>query len=245
MVYKRNSVADYPRSPTGIGLDKPIGGINPGRQNSPRNSATIAVVPRRILKMRRIWIYIIGIALVAAAVVGVMIAKENSQDHTDKTGGSAANTAAIDRSSAFPERKACSIFTLADAKQVLGNSAKGGNNSTTNSSSGDLAVSTCDYVQDTGSNAPVLAGKSASLLVRAPSSGAGITSNQNQFGYLKPADSQPVNGYGDNAYWNPQHGQLNILKNNTWYILSNGAAAPASRSLAQAEQLADLLIAKM
>jgi hypothetical protein len=199
----------------------------------------------KFLKMRRIWIYIIGVVLVAAAVAGILIARESSQDHSDKNGSSAGNTAAIDHSSAFPQPKACNIFTLADAKQILGDNAKGGDNSTTNSSSEDLAVSTCNYVQSAGSDTPVSARKSASLLVRAPKSGAGVTSNQNQFGHLKPADAQPLSGYGDNAYWDPQYGQLNILKNNTWYILSNGAAAPASRSLAQAQQLADLLIDRM
>lgn len=194
--------------------------------------------------MKRIWIYVIGGVLVIAAIAGIIIAMASSRNHNDKN--KATNTpATADHSTAFPQKKACSIFTLADAKQVLGGSAKGGDNPIMDSASSDLEASVCNYSQDSGSNAPVSAGKSASLLVRAPKTGAGTTSNQNQFGYLKPADSQPVAGYGDNAYWDPQYGQLNILKNNTWYILSNGPVTPSVRTLDQAKQLADILISKM
>jgi hypothetical protein len=189
--------------------------------------------------MRRFWAYVIGAVLVVAAVAGVLVARHNSQDHTDKT-----ISTAINHSTAFPSIKACNIFTLADAKQVLGDTAKGGA-SGTNTGSSDLEVSTCSYSQSSGTSAPVSATKSASLLVRAPKTGAGTTSNQNQFGTLKPADSQPVAGYGDNAYWDPQFGQLNILKNNAWYILSNGPITPVDRTLDQAKLLADLLISKM
>jgi hypothetical protein len=192
--------------------------------------------------MKRSWIYIIGAALVILAAVAIFVAMDNSQDHSDKTASKSTTTA--DHSTAFPQRKACTIFTLADAKQVLGDSAKGGE-AANSTSSDDLDVSTCNYTQDSGSNVPVSTNKSASLLVRAPKSGAGTTSNQAQFGYLKPADSQQVAGYGDNAYWDHQYGQLNILKNNTWYILSNGPITPADRTLDQAKQLADILIDKM
>jgi hypothetical protein len=191
--------------------------------------------------MRRIWIYIIAAMLVIVAIAGILIARENSSDHTDKTGKSAA----ADRSPTFPKRQACIIFKLADAKQVLGDNAKGGSNPIYDGPQGNLDVSSCNYTQDSGSNAPVTSSKSASLLVRAPKTAAGITSNQNQFGPLKPADSQQVSGYGDNAYWDPQLGQLNILKNNTWYILSNGPITPSARTLDQAKTLADILINRM
>jgi hypothetical protein len=194
--------------------------------------------------MKRSFIYIIGAVLLVAAVAGILIARENSQDHTDKTAGSATKSTAVNHSTAFPDIRACNIFSLADAKQVLGDSAKGGA-SGSNTSSSDLEVSTCSYSQTSGSNAPVSGTKSASLLVRAPKTGAGTTSNQNQFGPLKPADAQAVAGYGDNAYWDPQLGQLDILKNNAWYILSNGPVTPADRTLDQAKALADILISKM
>jgi hypothetical protein len=192
--------------------------------------------------MKRIWLYVIGVVLVAAAIVAVIIAMNGSKDHSDKPNTKA--TGATGQSTAFPQRKACGIFTLADAKQILGDSAKGGENGTP-TSSGDLEVSTCSYTQDAGNNAPVSGSKSATLLVRAPKTGVGTTSNQNQFGYLKPAGSQPVTDYGDSAYWDPQYGQLNILKHNSWYVLSNGPITPSERTLDQAKALADILISKM
>lgn len=193
--------------------------------------------------MKRAWLYIIGAVLVVAAGVGIFVAMNNSNNHSGKS--TTASTAYNNSSNqAFKPKQACSVFTLADAKQVLGDSAKGGE-TTGNTSSDDLEVSTCSYTQDSGSNVPVAGSKSASLLVRAPKTGAGITSNQNQFGPLKPADSERVAGYGDNAYWDPQFGQLNILKHNAWYILSYGPITPSSRTLDQAKQLADILIDKM
>lgn len=192
--------------------------------------------------MRRRWVYGIGLVLVALAAAGVIMAITKANDKSDKSGQNSAQKPAS--SPTFAKRQACSIFTLAEAKQALGDSAKGGEN-TGDTSSDDLSVSTCSYTQDSGSNVPVSSSNSATLLVRAPKTGAGITSNESQFGPLKPANSQHVSGYGDNAYWDPQYGQLNILKHNTWYILSNGPITPSSRTLDQAKQLADILINKM
>jgi hypothetical protein len=191
--------------------------------------------------MRRAWLYIIGAVLVAAAITAAALAMKNSSN-----GNKAAQDNSSDNSAAAacPGREACKIFSLADAKQVLGDSAKGGNSGPAVSSE-DMSVSACSYTQDSGSNAPVSTSKAASLKVSATKSGAGITSNQNQFGPAKPSGAQQVTGYGDDAFWDAQYGQLNILKNNRWYILSSGPITPADRTLDQAKQLADLLIDKM
>jgi uncharacterized protein (UPF0333 family) len=193
--------------------------------------------------MRRGWPLALGIGLLVVAIAGIFLAvtKSNSKGSTAISSQSSTS----DASSKSQPKHACLIFTLADAKQILGATAKGGQTSAGNNSSDDLMVSACSYTQDAGSNTPISSTKSASLLVRAPKTGAGITSNQNQFGPLKPADSQHVSGYGDNAYWDPQFGQLDILKHNTWYILSAGPLTPSARTLDQAKKLADLLINKM
>jgi hypothetical protein len=193
--------------------------------------------------MRRIWIINLGIILVLAAGIGIFLAADNSQNHNSAK--KTTKQIAASQPAAKPKAKsACSIFTLADAKQVLGDTAKGGSVNDEKSSD-DLTVTSCSYTQDSGANVPGSGGKTAGLLVRAPKTGSGIASNKNQFGPLKAADTQDVSGYGDSAYWDPQLGQLNILKNNTWYVLSNGPITPASRTLDQAKQLADLLISKM
>ncbi len=192
--------------------------------------------------MRRRWIYGIGASLLVLAVLAIVVALDNSNDRTDKSGKTAAQKPANSLASA--QSKACNIFSLANAKQLLGDTAKGGDNAATTSSD-ELSVTTCSYAQDSGSNLPISSNRLATLLVRAPKTSAGISSNQNQFTTLKPANSQLVAGYGDNAYWDPQYGQLNILKNDNWYILSNGPITPSNRTLDEAKQLADILINKL
>jgi hypothetical protein len=191
--------------------------------------------------MTRALSLILGAVLVIVAATSLYLAVHNSKTN-NKSSPQTTNT-----SSSQPVAKpkqACSIFTLAEAKQLLGTTAKGGDNPASGSSD-DLSVTTCSYIQDTGNNTSVTSSKSATLLVRAPKTSTGVTSNQNQFGPLKPADAQPVAGYGSVAYWDVQFGQLNILKNNTWYILSYGPPTPSARTLDQTKQLADLLVDKM
>lgn len=189
--------------------------------------------------MRRFWIWLLAIILVAAAVAAVILAAKNSKSPSNKI----SNTPVATNKNPSP-KDACTIFTLADAKQLLGDTAKGGSNPIFESSS-DFDVSTCTYTQDQGANAPVSSKKSATLQVQAPKTAVGIASNQKEFGPFKPAGVQDVAGYGDLAYWDPEHGQMNILKDNIWYTLSYGPTTPSERTLDQAKQLADLLISKM
>ncbi len=188
--------------------------------------------------MRRFWLYLLGAILISGAGVAVFLAVDNAQDNKSKS------SSPSDLSTTPASKKACSIFTLAEAKQLLGDGAKG-SASPPESESGDLAVSSCSYNQSSGPNVPVAATKVASLLLRAPKTAAGIQSNMNQFGVVKPANVQDVSGYEDNAYWDQDHGQLDILKNNNWYILSYGSPTPSSRTLEQTKQLADLLINRL
>lgn len=188
--------------------------------------------------MKRLGVYGLGALLIMAACAAVIVAIIAVTDKDDK----ASNTP-VSSALGNPSRQACDIFTLTEAKRLLGDGAKGGAGN--ESSSNDVAISSCTYVRDSGSNAPVSGGNSASLLMRAPKTAAGIDSNQSQFDRLRPSTTQEVAGYGSAAYWDPQYGQLNILKNNAWYTLSFGPAAPDNRTLAQTQQLADLLIGKM
>lgn len=192
--------------------------------------------------MKRLLAYLVGLVLVAGAVATIVLADRSSKSQDEDISSQSNTTPAVQV--AQNVKKACTIFTLADAKKLLGDTAKGGE-TTDSSSSADLAVTNCTYTQDSGSNAPVAGDNSATLLVRAPRTKQGSASNQNQFGPLQPTGTVSVSGYGDKAYWDPQYGQLNILKNDNWYILSYGPIAPAQRTLAQAQQLAKLLINKM
>jgi hypothetical protein len=193
--------------------------------------------------MKKGWPYAVGILLIGLVAAGV-VAINKTSDHNSETNTSQTSSINSTQSAAQSSKQACKIFTLSEAKQVLGDSAKGGESSGSTSSD-DLAVSTCAYIQASSDNTPIASSKSASLLVRAPKTGTGSASNQNQFKRLLPADAQTVAGYGQAAYWDPQFGQLNILKGNTWYVISSGPITPDSRTLDEAKQLADLLIDKM
>jgi len=193
--------------------------------------------------LKRAWEYAIGIVLVVAAVLAVVYVVGLSTNHNDQS--QPASAPKKQAAGIQAKKQACGVFTLADAKQLLGDNVKGGS-APADTSSKDVDVSTCNYLQDlSSSNVPVSSGKSASLTVKIPKTSNGIKSNQGQFGPIKPGGVVDVSGYGDSAYWDAEHGQLDILKNDTWYILSNGPATPSSRTLDDAKQMADLLISKM
>jgi hypothetical protein len=189
--------------------------------------------------MKRGALYLVALLLVAAAVAAGVFVFLN-RDNDKKTGNISSSVSQTAKTS----NKACSLLTLADAKQLLGPNAKGGPNAQV-SSSADLDISYCIYTQGVGNKLPVSANKTATLLVTAPKTEKGAASNQNQFGRLRPANVQDVGGYGEAAYWDPVHGQLNVLKNNVWYIMSYGPVQPAGRTLEETKQLADLLTPKL
>jgi hypothetical protein len=186
--------------------------------------------------MKRVSLYLVGLILIGAAAAAITVTAMVSKHHDDHSFNASQNATTV------AYKKACNIFTLLDAKKLLGDTAKG---RSTDTSSTDMAVTSCTYTQDAGSNVPVSSSKSAALLVRAPRTDGGASSNRGQFAQLKPADAPTVSGYGSSAYWDAGHGQLDILKNDTWYIVSYGPVTPADRTLDQAKQLADTLISKM
>ncbi|MBX4201788.1 hypothetical protein KW803_02755 [Candidatus Saccharibacteria bacterium] len=192
--------------------------------------------------MKRSWMHVGGAVLVVVAIAAVVGVAVNSNKHTDNS--TVLSQSTTKQTSISKPKQACLIFTIDDAKQVLGEGASGGETGAS-ASSDDLEVSTCSYTQTAGAATSASTSKAASLLVRAPRTAEGVASNQTQFGRLKPAEVQDVTGYGEAAFWSQQYGQLNIFKSNTWYIVSFGPITPSSRTLDQTKQLADILINKM
>lgn len=135
----------------------------------------------------------------------------------------------------YTVHEACDILTLEIAKNIIGSDAKV---KSRDSSSGDIKVSNCTYFS-------VVNQYSVGLLARSARDKAGAASNQSQFASNKPVDSQKVVGYGDSAYWLARYGQLNILKGNTWYILSTGPVEVQKHTLTQTKKFADLIIDKL
>lgn len=140
----------------------------------------------------------------------------------------------------YEPANACDLLTLDEAKTLLGDNTINGV-VTTPVQSGNLTVSRCSYSDgspDTG-HAVV-----AAIIVRSGINDAGIQQNKAEFNAGKPsAGIEDVQGIGDDAYFNTGLGQLNVLKDSTWVLMSYGpAASPQSNTLEDAEKLAKLVL---
>lgn len=131
--------------------------------------------------------------------------------------------------------EACDILTPELAKKIIGNDASAKARDT---SSDAIVVSNCTYFSDANQ-------LSVGLLARSARDKTGANTNQSQFASKKPIDAQNIVGYGDSAFWLARYGQLNILKGNTWYILSTGPVAVQKHTLDQTKQFADQIIDKL
>lgn len=142
--------------------------------------------------------------------------------------------------------RACEIFTLEKAKELLGPEAVKSDqaNNTSSSYSEDIATSSCVYTDKQYSvSDPPEKQTIASLIVRSPRNDMGKSANENVFlkGAL-PSGANKITGYGASAFWNTEFGQLNILESGEWYILDYGSFLPSARKQADAERFAGLLL---
>lgn len=167
---------------------------------------------------------IIVLVVVLLAGGGYFFYNKNKADNKAEK---AANT--------FVNIDACAVFTETEAQEVLGEAATKGT-TTGPTSSDDINVSTCTYSNNATSAANI---QLATVLVRSPKNSAGVDSNKAVFGNGKPQDVEMVQGYGVEAYYNADTGQLNVLKDNAWYIISNGLSSPSDRTLEDTKAVAD------
>ncbi len=183
-------------------------------------------------------VVVLAVGLVAFLVVGKDDAK-TSDTNQQKT----------QASSALTPPEACDLFSLDDAKKVLGDTAQVPSSPAVNAeaSSDDIKVSNCTYETPAGTTiADIKNQRMASILSRGAKTQTGADSNKDYFnGSTKPEGVQEVTGYGDAAFWNPEFGQLNILKGNNWFILQVGNTAATTRTLDDAKKMADVVINKL
>jgi hypothetical protein len=133
--------------------------------------------------------------------------------------------------------RACDALTLAEAKQLLGEIATASNaNSENDRSSKDIRMTECQYTSTDGAWAKVR--------ILAPLTSAGASANEIQYPASK-AGSQAVSGYGDKASYDPELGDLNILKHDVWLTISSGTQAKDSITLSAAQKVADLVMPKV
>ena len=136
---------------------------------------------------------------------------------------------------------ACNLFTLDEAKSFLGDSTINpiSVNPTQN---GNVADSKCSYSDGRVDvdNATIIA-----LIVRSGINDQGIAANKSGFAVGKSASGvQVIGNVGDDAFFNTLNGQLNVLKESTWIIISYGqAASPTSNSAEDAVKVAQKVLA--
>ncbi len=136
------------------------------------------------------------------------------------------------------KKKACQVLSVSVAKSILGDVGPASAPPPA-ATSKDVRVTSCV-------RANTLAGldkaRSVSLLMRVATDSDGARSNASVFSVgSRPDAAQTVEGYGEQAFWNPAFGQLNILAHGNWYILSVGPVDPKKHSLAETEKLADAI----
>lgn len=189
------------------------------------------------MKRTVVWAILVVAVIVSAALLVV------TKNNADKNKGDDITTG--QQADAGGTKKACDVFTLDVAKQVLGDQAKQSESSgNSQASTDDISVTSCIY--EAGSGRDVII---ANALVRGAKNKAAYQSNTYGFESTREqgtepgqkVNSQKINSLGDDAYFNPSTKQVNVLVNNGqyWLILQvGGEQAPA-------EKLGNALVSKL
>lgn len=172
---------------------------------------------------------LIVVALIVAlgGVVYVLAGAE------DKPGNSASHD-----NTDYAAVNACDLLKLDEAQAILGKSASLGA-TVADTKSKDVNVSTCSYTNNASAVADI---KVATIVVRSALSKTGANSNKAVFGKGTPQGVQKVEDFGDEAYFTPSLGQLNILDGNNWLIVNYGSNNLRSQTLDNAKSVAHLAL---
>lgn len=177
---------------------------------------TIQSVKTYVSQQSEILIGLIVVVVSISAIVGIAVIAENVQPKI-----------------VYEPAKACELLTLPEAVTILGDKAVPTNN-TAPSQSQNVTTSQCGYTDGTPDTETMLV---AAVVVRSGINDDGTEQNRSEFSTAKSQiDTQPVNGVGDDAFYNAKLGQLNILSGRNWMILSSGVG-----STPQANTLEDSL----
>ena len=196
--------------------------------------------------MNKLVAALIGGVIVIGAGITVLITRgdDSSVKITNSSTGQSEKISVGDQ--AIVAVDACDVLTDSAARSVLGDGAEKGDTTAGAASSDDVSVTNCVYstkAVTTGSIKEQLASiKNAAVLARSGKTTLGAQSNKTPFTTAKPAGVETVSGYGDQAYFNPETGQLNILKGGNWYIVSYRAGTSATKATwAETKPLSDAI----
>lgn len=140
----------------------------------------------------------------------------------------------------YQPAKACDLLGEDEAKELLGAAALLTTN-TPPSQSGDITVSQCAYADGTPNKDSMVI---AAVVVRSGINDKGTEQNITDFsGAQSQRSVQAINDLGNSAFYNPDLGQLNILKDRNWIIVSYGVGSnPQANTLEDAIKLAKKVI---
>lgn len=172
-------------------------------------------------------IIILAVLVILGGGVGIVLFTKKDASKTDSK-----------NQATFTIYEACKLLTKDKAISLLGTSTTLGQEPSP-SNSDDLKVTNCVYNNNTGNFKDMV---SVSVLVRSPLTQTGADSNMETFSNTSTIGETVVDGYGEKAAWNSATGQLNILKDKNWIIITFGKTQPTSRTLDDAKRAADLLL---
>jgi len=140
----------------------------------------------------------------------------------------------------YEPAKACDLFNSTEAKTLLGDKMIR-STMTDPKLSGDMGTSACGYTNGNPDMDNVIV---AAINVRSGINDKGVEQNKTEFATGKSIDTnEPVKDLGDSAYFNTKLGQLNVLEDRKWIILSYGVAtAPETNTVEKAIELAKLVV---
>lgn len=166
---------------------------------------------------------ILAVVIILGGLVGTFFLLNKKETKTDN-----------ENAATFIVFEACQLLTKDKAATILGVPATLGQEPSPSNSS-DVKVTNCVYNNNASNFKDIV---SVSLLVRAPLTQSGADSNITTFNDTSLVGDTAVEGYGEKAMWNSASGQLHILKDKNWMIVTFGKAQPTSRTLDETKKAA-------
>ena len=136
--------------------------------------------------------------------------------------------------------EACDVLTPERAVEILGPVADVPTSTAPTAGDADAAVTSCTYLAADRNERD---GRiSVGLVVRTALSAVGAGTNRDRFAPAGlPPEAQQVDGIGERAFWAPGLGQLNVLADDQWYVLTYGGLDPRQNSLSETREAAAVL----
>jgi hypothetical protein len=142
----------------------------------------------------------------------------------------------------YQPQEACKLFTPAEAQQLLGENIIGSNPQDPEIID-NVATSRCSYTDENPDATQMLV---AAVAVRSAINDDGLIRNKDEFAAAKANnDADIVTGIGDSAFFNKTNGQLHVLDDKSWIILSYGIGSDQqSNTPEKVSELAKLVVDK-